>query len=237
VKFAKRQKLATLRCVKRMAASVSLKRSASMCARAIAVGLSMFGSVSAQSDDDKPEKTFWPRQVTLSEAIELEQKTKYSLVTAKRSPGNVVKVIGLDSDVLTVESEGFSGKVSVRKTDFWERAERTRNVAIERKKRAEQLVRERQDQEAAEKMKATRLKRYEAAPVLQLEIIQVLNDGCLARVLNDNHKRIFIELRGANLAQGQQYEIRAGRWGTFKYTTVLGAPSTVERWAPLENPN
>ena len=44
-------------------------------------------------------------------------------MTAKRSPGNVVNVISLDSDVLTVESEDFSGKVSVGKTDFWERAE------------------------------------------------------------------------------------------------------------------
>jgi hypothetical protein len=71
---------------------------------------------------------------------------------------------------------------------FWEQAERTRNAAIERKKRAEELVREREDREAAEKMKAARLKRYEAAPVLQLEITQVLNDGCLAMILNDNHK-------------------------------------------------
>jgi len=42
----------------------------------------------------------------------------------------------------------------------------------------EELVREREDREAAEKMKAARLKRYGAAPVLQLEIIQLLNDGC-----------------------------------------------------------
>jgi hypothetical protein len=100
------------------AAAVSLNRFASMCGRAMAVGLSLLGSVSAQSDNDKPEKTFWPRQVTLLEGIELEQTTKYGLVKAKRSPGNVVKVIGLDSDVLTVESEGFSGKVSVGETDF-----------------------------------------------------------------------------------------------------------------------
>ena len=90
--------------------------------------------------------------------------------------------------------------------------------------------------EAVERTKAERIKRYEAATVLQIEIIQVVNDGCLARVLNDNQKRIFLELTGPDFAQGQRYEVRAERSGTFKYTTVLGAPSTVERWTPLAKP-
>jgi membrane protein involved in colicin uptake len=79
----------------------------------------------------------------------------------------------------------------VGKTDFWERAERTRNAAIETRKRAEEVVREREEREAEEKTKAERIKRYEAATVLEFEIIQVVKDGCLARVLNDNQKRIF----------------------------------------------
>jgi hypothetical protein len=94
--------------------------------------------------------------------------------------------------------------MSVGKTDFWERAERTRNAAIERKKRAEELVREREEREAEEKTKAERIKRYEAATPLQIEITQVLKDGCLARVLSDNRKLIFIDLRGSDLAQGQR---------------------------------
>ena len=49
---------------------------------------------------------------------------------------------------MRIESDGFQGTMSVGKTDFWERAERTRNAAIERKKRAEELVREREEQEA-----------------------------------------------------------------------------------------
>jgi hypothetical protein len=54
--------------------------------------------------------------------------------------------------------------------------------------------------------------------------------------LERQRERIFIELKGPKFAQGQRYEVRAEQWGTFKYTTVLGAPSTIERWAPLEKP-
>ena len=72
--------------------------------------------------------------------------------------------------------------------------------------------------------------------ILQIEITQVLNDGCLATVLNENQKKIFLELVGPNFAQGQRYEVRAEQSGVFKYTTVLGASSTVERWTPLAKP-
>ncbi len=90
--------------------------------------------------------------------------------------------------------------------------------------------------EAAERTKAERKRRYEAATALEIEITQVVNDGCLARVLNDNNKRIFLELTGPDFAQGQRYQVRAEQSGVFKYTTVLGAPSTVERWTPLAKP-
>ena len=112
-------------------------------------------------------------------------------MTAKRIAGSVVKVVNLDSDSLRIESDGFQGTISVAKSDFWDRAERTKNAAIERKKRAEELVREREKQEAEEKTKAERIKRYKAATVLEFEIIQVVKDGCLARVLNDNQKGFF----------------------------------------------
>jgi hypothetical protein len=185
-----------------------------------------------QASEEKPEKVFWPREVKISEEVKVEQKTKYGVVTSKRSAGSVVKVISLESDSLKIESDGFLGTVNVEKTDFWHRAEQTRDAAIERQK----LAKEREEREFEKKMRAARLQWYEAAPVLQVEIIKVLNDGCLASVLNDNHKRIFIELRGANLAQGQRYGVRAEQRGTFIYTTVLGAPSTVERWTPLAKP-
>jgi hypothetical protein len=157
-------------------------------------------------------------------------------VTSKKSVGAFVNVVSLDSDSLKIESDGFLGTIGVEKTDFWDRAERSRSAAIERQNREQALTKEREEQKAEEKMRVARVKRYEAATVLQIEIIQVLNDGCLARVLNDNGKRIFIELKGPKFAQGQRYEVRAEQWGTFKYTTVLGAPSTIERWAPLEKP-
>ena len=73
----------------------------------------------------------------------MEQKTKYGLVTAKRIAGSVVKVVSLESDSLRIESGGFLGVVNVEKTDFWHRAEKTRDAAIERQKR-EQAAKERE---------------------------------------------------------------------------------------------
>ena len=208
-------------------------------ARAIAICLCFFDSTSAQSSDAKPNKAFWPREVKISEEVKVEQKTKYGVVTAKRIAGSVVKVISLESDSLRIESDGFLGTVNVEKTDFWDRAETTRSAAIERTTREQALIKEREEREAEKKMEADRIKRYEAATVLEIEIIQVVKDGCLARVSNDNQKRIFLELTGSDLAraaEGQRYKVRAERSGTFRYTTVLGAPSTVERWTPLAKP-
>jgi hypothetical protein len=71
-----------------------------------------------------------------------KKKTQFGLVTSKRSPGAVLRVIGLDSDLLRVESDGFSGTVSVGKTDFWKRAERTRSAAIDRQNREKQLAKD-----------------------------------------------------------------------------------------------
>ena len=124
----------------------------------------------------------------------------------------------------------------MQKTDFWDRAERTRDAAIDKEKSQRLLAKERAMREAQKRTKAERVKSYEAASVLQIEIIQVVNDGCLARILNDHQKRIFLELTGPDFAQGQRYEVRAERSGTFKYTSVLGAPSTIERWTPLAKP-
>ena len=122
------------------------------------------------------------------------------------------------------------------KTDFWDRAEKTREAATDKQKGELLLARERAIPEAEERMKAERIKRYETATVLEVEITQVLDYGCLATVLNDNRKKIFLELVGPNFAQGQRYEVRAEQSGVFKYTTVLGASSTVERWTPLAKP-
>jgi hypothetical protein len=204
--------------------------------QAIALCLSFCDSTSAQSNEEKPDKAFWPREVKISEEIKLEQKTKYGVVTAKRIAGSVVKVVSLDSDSLRIESDGFQGKISVAKTDFWDRAEKARGAAIDKEKTQRLLAKERAMREAVERTKADRIKAYKAATVLEIEIIQVVKDGCLATVLNDNHKRIFLELTGPDFAQGQRYEVRAERSGTFKYTTVLGAPSTVERWTPVGKP-
>jgi hypothetical protein len=158
------------------------------------------------------------------------------VVASKRPAGSVVKVVGLDSDSLRIESDGFLGTMSVEKTDFWDRAEKTREAATDKQKGELLLARERAIREAEERMKAERIKRYETATVLEVEITQVLDYGCLATVLNDNRKRIFLELVGPKFAQGQRHEVRAEQSGVFKYTTVLGASSTVERWTPLAKP-
>ena len=209
---------------------------AAILARAIALCLSFFDSASAQSSEEKPDKAFWPREVRISEEVKFEQKTKYGIVAAKRIAGSVVKVVSLDADSLRIESDRFQGTINVEKTDFWDRAEKARDTAIDKEKSQRLLAKERAMREAVERTKVQRIKSYEAVTVLQIEIIQVVKDGCLASVLNDNHKRIFLELTGPDFAQGQRYEVRAERSGTFKYTTVLGAPSTVERWTPLVKP-
>jgi hypothetical protein len=148
---------------------VKQKPVAAILARAIAVGLCFFDSASAQSSEEKPEKAFWlrevkisediklelqaseekpekvfwPREVKISEEVKVEQKTKYGVVSAKRIAGSVVKVISLESDSLRIESGGLLGAVNVEKTDFWHRAEKTRDAAIERQKR-EQAANERE---------------------------------------------------------------------------------------------
>jgi hypothetical protein len=165
----------------------------------------------------------------------LNKKNRYGLVSPKRLRGSIVKVINLDSDFLEVESEGFSGKIAVEKTDFWQRAESARKAAIERQNREKEITKAREQREKERKIDAARLEKYENATKLEIEIVQILDEGCLATVLeNDNwtRKRIFIELRGS-VAEGQRYEVRAEQSGTFSYKTVLGAPSTVERWTPI----
>jgi hypothetical protein len=129
---------------------VKQKHAETVCQIAIAFSLASLGvaSVAAQSSGDRPDKVFWPREVKISEEIKLEQKTKYGLVTSKRSPGAVVKVIGLDSDLLRVESDGFLGTVRVEMTDFWERAERAKVTALEREKREQAATKEREEWKA-----------------------------------------------------------------------------------------
>jgi hypothetical protein len=115
-------------------------------------------------------------------------------------------------DSLKIESDGFLGILSVDKTDFWERADKARNAAIEKQKREREVVKAREEKEEEKRMRIARQRRYESADLLQVSIIQVPNEACLARVLNDNHKTIFIELKSSNLAQGQKYELKAEKW-------------------------
>jgi hypothetical protein len=104
----------------------------------------------------------------------LEQKNRYGLISSKRLPRAIVKVINLNSDFLEVESEGFSGKIAVEKTDFWQRAESARKAAKERENRERELATARQQKESEDRMKAARVKRYENAADLQIEIVQVI---------------------------------------------------------------
>ena len=109
----------------------------------IALWLSVFDSAAwAQPSDQKPDKAFWPREVRISEEVKVEQKTKYGVVTSKRTAGSVVKVVSLNADSLTIESDGFFGKISVEKTDFWDRAEKTMDAANQRITARRHFVRE-----------------------------------------------------------------------------------------------
>lgn len=140
-------------------------------------------SLCAQLSEEKPDKAFWPKEVQITEDLVLEQKNRYGLVSSKRLPGAIVKVINLNSDFLVVESEGFSGKIAVEKTDFWQRAESARKVSKQRENRERELATARQQKENEDRIKAARAKRYENAADLQIEIIQVTEEGCLAIVL------------------------------------------------------
>jgi hypothetical protein len=111
-------------------------------------------------------------------------------------------------------------------TDFWQRAERAKITAAERENREKELVKAREEKEAEKKdedREEEKVRKCHSSSTLH---IQVLDDGCLVRVLNDNYT-IFTELKGSDLAQGQRYELKAEKWGTFKCRTVLGAPSTL----------
>jgi hypothetical protein len=197
-----------------------------------------------QTSEDKPEGTYWPSKVTASEEIALNRTTQYGAISVRRAPGSVVNVVNLDSDLLQVESDGFSGEVKVDKTDFWERAIKTKNVAMERLKCDEELKKAREEKHTADEARDATIQRYESADNFRIEIIQVLSEGCLATIIKRDStiepdptgKRIFIEMTGSNLAEGQKYNVRAERSGTFNCTTESGAPSTIERWIPIEEP-
>jgi hypothetical protein len=60
---------------------------------------------------------------------------------------------------------------------------------------------------------------YESADNFQIEIIQALSKGCLTTIIkwdsaiepDPTGKRIFIEMTGSNLVEGQKYNVRAER--------------------------
>ena len=99
----------------------------------------------------------------ISEEVKVEQKTKYGVVISKRTAGSVVKVVSLSADSLTIESDELFGKISVEKTDFWDRAEKTMDAANQKDYREKALVRERERKEAEERVRVRRIERYEAA--------------------------------------------------------------------------
>jgi hypothetical protein len=72
---------------------------------------------------------------------------------------------------LRIESDGFQGTIRVGKTDFWDRAEKTRDAAIDKQKSERLLAKERAIREAEERMKAERIKRYETATVFEVDRI------------------------------------------------------------------
>ena len=130
------------------------------------------GTVAArptQTPVDKPEETYWPSKVTASEEIVLNRITQYGAISVRRAPGSVVNVVNLDSDLLQVESDGFSGEVKVDKTDFWERAIKTRNVAVERLKRDEEVKKAHEEKQKRMKREMRRSKDSRAPTISKLK--------------------------------------------------------------------
>jgi hypothetical protein len=209
----------------------------------IALCLASIVSAHAQSPEVRPSIDFWPHEVTISKEVALEKRSRYGSVLLKRPAGTLVKVVRLDSDLLAIEADGFLGKIEVQETDFWERAGKASDAAMEQRRRDEEAMKVRDAEEAAARARNAAIQRYKNAEQLEFKITQVLPNGCLAAVWDWNSalkasfptgKRIFIELTGPGLAEGQKYGLHAERSGTFSYKTVLGAPSTVERWTPVE---
>ena len=66
----------------------------------------------------------------------------------------------------------------------------------------------------AEQRTAERVKSYETASVLQIRD-NPSRKRWMSGQSRNHQKRIFLELTGPDFAQGQRYEVRAERSGTF----------------------
>jgi hypothetical protein len=192
----------------------------------------------SQEMEERPSPDFWPRQVRLAEPWVFEQKNNYGTVTASRPSGEVVRVVNVKSEKLEVESNGLSGAVETHKTDFWGRAKEAQRVAIEKAQQDKILEERRQSALLEEQARIERQVRYQNAPVLHLEILQVLDDGVLAKAWSAEDRPVRTIFVGSNcdgLIDEQKIDVKAVPPGVYRYQTVLGSRATIERWSAIQS--
>ena len=146
----------------------------------ITLWLSVFDSAAwVQPSDQKPDKAFWPREVRISEEVKVEQKTKYG-VTDNEEHDHADESGDLEADRWFCRKGGqpkrrffddrerwLFGKISVEKTNFWDRAEKTTDAANQKDYREKALVRERERKEAEERVRVGELRGMRPLPLFR----------------------------------------------------------------------
>jgi hypothetical protein len=47
---------------------------------------------------------------------------------------------------------------------------------------------------------------------------------------------IFVTLNASGLIDGQSFDVKAERTEIFRYTTIVGAVATIEKWSQIQEP-
>jgi len=184
-----------------------------------------------------PPPECWPKSVHILQAIEFSgAPSGAGKITSKLPKGTEVKAtLTDDHSTLFLRSMDLEASAPIGMTDFLEEAERIRVKIIESEKLTEQISREKlrqekilADQEAEKNRKEMLLKN---SRTISFRVLQVLADGCMVEP-DGFDGRVYLEgLSGA--AEGEHFSAHVIRSGTFSYKTVLGAPSTIEKWVMI----
>ena len=183
-----------------------------------------------------PAGQFHPVKVQISKAMTLRRIDEHGLISSEISEGSEVDVLSLKGDVLSVGRGDIKGSIAVADTDFLARAIATEDVAIAQRERDEKKRREMapiiEARRQAAARQAAKEDRRASSVEKKFEVLQVISGGILC--MDDDSRRFYIEGKWSNMAEGQRYSMRVIRDGVFEYRTVLGAPSTIERYVPLD---
>ena len=150
-------------------------------------------------------------------------------VTAKKTlhKGMCFSVVRKTDDEVFVVDGVLNFSLPIALTDYDEREQSFRASLL--KKEQEEKQRQLLEEEKVKKIEFNK-----TLEILLLTVEQVLPKGviCSQRY---NDQRIFVE-GIAGLTEGDKREICARREGSFTYTTVLGASSTIQKWVTVEDP-